>query len=413
MRIKNLLITLIISLLFAKALAQQPLLSLDSVPKKAAPAAPAFPRTGRTNTPLANLYYGPGTDRLGGAKRETLDSGVVLTLAGRAGNLYRVALAPNQTGYVPAEQIQLDSLTTLTDSTLAPITYLTGNWTVYGDSLFDYVAMRLPARLPYQTRQEVAPNRVVLDVFGATANTNWITQLNTAQTLERVWFEQVADGHFRVTVALKTPRHGPTHWGYSVYYQRNTLMIRFRRPPPGRGLRGLTIAVDAGHGGTNTGAKGEQTGQLEKDLTLDLAHRLTTYLERAGARVVLVRQTDTTLSPGQRVMAMRRQLPHVLVSLHFNSSANAGVRGVSTYYKHLGFRPWSQTVLTELLRKLPVREFGNVGHFNFFFNSPTDYPNLLVEGPFLSNPTDESLIIDPAFRQKMAKAIARGLRRMR
>lgn len=384
--------------------------------------------TARTRTALTNLYYGTGTDRLGGAKRETLDSGVVLRITGLADKLYRVQLAANQTAYVPSEQVRVDSIASPDSihvpSTPAPRrdvphpTLLTGNWTVSGDSLYDYIAIRLPERLPYQSHQEVAPDRIVLDVFGATINTNWITQLRTVQTVERVWFEQVADEHVRIFVALRTPKRGPAHWGYSIYYQKTTLMLRLRRPPAGRHLRGLTIAVDAGHGGSNTGAKGEQSGQLEKNLTLDVARRLATYLERAGARVVMLRTTDTTLSTTDRILAMRKVMPNLLVSVHFNSSAvprsgSAAVRGVSTYYKHVGFRPWSQAVLTELLRRLPVAEFGNVGHFNFFFNSPTDYPNLLVEGPFLSNAADEALIIDPAFRDRLARAIAKGLRRLR
>ena len=391
--------------------------------------------TVRTQTVLTNLYYGQGTDRLGGAKRETLDSGIVLRITGVADKLYRVQLAPNQTGYVPTNQVQPVALKRSADSLPKPLlisdstalittanvptsptpppTLLTGNWTVSGDSLFDYVAIRLPERLPYQSHTEIDPNRIVLDIFGATANTNWITQLRTAITIDRVWFEQVADAHFRVFIALKTPRHGPAHWGYSLYYQRTTLMLRLRRPPAGRSLRGMTIAVDAGHGGSNTGAEGIQTKQLEKDLTLDVARRLQTYLTKAGARVIMVRETDTTLGPSDRILAMRKLLPNLVVSVHFNSSGGTNVRGVSTYYKHLGFRPWSQAVLAELLTWLPVSEFGNVGHFNFFFNGPTDYPNLLVEGPFLSNPTDEALATDPSFRQKMAKAIWKGLRQAR
>ncbi len=398
--------------------------------------------TARTRTSLTSLYYGPGTDRLGGAKRETLDSGVVLHITGITDKLYRVLLAPNQTAYVPTEQVQPiplrrdadsvshperrpipDSTTTAGSGSQADSvrgtaavfrpTLLTGNWTVSGDSLYDYVAIRLPERLPYQSRQEVSPDRIVLDIFGVAINTNWITQLRTVQTVERVWFEQVADEHVRIIVALRTPKRGPAHWGYTLYYQKTTLVLRLRRPPAGRHLKGLTIAVDAGHGGSNTGAKGKQTGQLEKNLTLDVAQRLATYLEKAGARVVMLRTTDTTLGTVDRVLAMRKVMPHLLVSVHFNSSGNATVRGVSTYYKHVGFRPWSQAVLDELLRHLPVSEFGNVGHFNFFFNSPTDYPNLLVEGPFLSNAIDEALIVDPAFRERLAKLIVRGLRRIR
>lgn len=360
--------------------------------------------TGYTRLSLTPMYYGLGTDRLGGARMETLDSGVVLNLTGQDSTrkLWRVRLSPTLTAFVPAEQITTDTLLAY------PTGSLTGNWTVYGDSAkaFDYVAVRLPARLPYRSQLLIDPARIVVDVFGATANTNWITQLRSAQAIRNVWFEQVADETFRVNIDLRQPQP----WGYSVYYQRNALIIRVRRPPQTRRLRGLTVAVDAGHGGSNTGAKGQQSGQLEKELTLDVARRLQRLLKRAGARVLMTRTTDTLLGPSARILAMRRALPDLLVSIHFNSSGSATVRGVSTYYKHPGFRPLSQAILRELLRT-GVPEFGNVGHFNFFFNAPTDYPNALVEGPFLSNPTDENLIVDERFRQRMAKAIRKGMKR--
>jgi len=364
-------------------------------------------RTGTTRSTLTPLYYGTGTDRLGGARMETLDSGVVLNLTGldSTHHLWRVRLSSSLTGYVPVEQVAVD---TLRPYPTGRINYglLTSNWTVYGDSVkpVDYVAVRLPARLPYRSQPLTDPSRIIVDVFGATANTNWITQLRSTRSIKNVWFEQIADETFRIYIVLTHTRL----WGYSIYYQRNTLMIRVRRPPTKRSLRGLTIAVDAGHGGSNTGASGAQSGQLEKNLTLDVATRLQQLLERHGARVLMTRTTDTLIGPSARILAMRREMPDVLVSIHFNSSGNRAVRGVSTYYKHVAFRPLSQSVLHELL-KLSVPEFGNVGHFNFFFNAPTDYPNVLVEGPFLSNNTDESLILNNRFRQRMAKAIRRGL----
>lgn len=366
--------------------------------------------TGYTRSALTPMYYGLGTDRLGGARMETLDSGVVLNLTGldSTRTFWRVRLAPSLSAFVPVEQVTPDSSATQATG------LLTGNWTVYGDTVrsgtvrsgFDYVAVRLPARLPYRSQLLTDPARLVVDVFGATANTNWITQLRSVRAIKNVWFEQVADEVFRLYIDLQQPQA----WGYSIYYQRTTLLIRVRRPPERQGLRGLTIAVDAGHGGSNTGAKGQQSGRLEKELTLDVAQRLQRRLERAGARVLMTRTADTNIGPSDRIRAMRRALPDLLISIHFNSSGNPSVRGVSTYYKHLGFRPLSQAVLRELL-KLGVTEFGNVGHFNFFFNAPTDYPNVLVEGPFLSNPADEALILSARFRQNMAKAIGKGVRR--
>ncbi|QHV99623.1 N-acetylmuramoyl-L-alanine amidase family protein [Spirosoma endbachense] len=368
--------------------------------------------TGYTRTTLTPLYYGLGTDRLGGARMETLDSGVVLTMTGLASvdsthQFWRVRLSATLTAFIARDQVAIDTLHTY------PKAALTGNWTVSGDSAkssspsrFDYVAVRLPARFPYRSQQQLNPSRLIVDVFGVTVNTNWITQLASAQEIRNVWFEQISDETVRIFIDLK---HSQS-WGYSIYYQRNTLMIRVRRPPQKHKLRGLTIAVDAGHGGTNTGANGNVSGRLEKEFTLDVANRLRSLLERAGVQVLMSRLSDTLIGPTARILAMRQNLPDLLVSIHFNSSDNTRVQGVSTYYKHIGFRPLSQAILYEL-RKTGAAEFGNIGHFNFFFNTPTDYPNVLVEGPFLSNRSDEDRILDERFRQHMAKAIRRGLKR--
>lgn len=384
---------------------------------------------GFTRTELTPLYYGLGTDRLGGARMETLDSAIVLNLTGidSSGRFWRVRLAPSLSAYVPVEQVRVDTLAHY------PIGSLTGNWTVSDDvpragvppagvppagvtganrSGSDQVAVRLPARLPYRS-QLLADGHLTVDLFGVASNTNWITQRQSNQAIRNVWFEQVADDILRVHIDLTSPKS----WGYSLFYQKTTLIVRVRRGPAKHKLRGMVIAVDAGHGGSNTGAKGETTGVLEKDMTLDVARHLKNYLTRKGAIVVLTRDTDTNIGPTARIRAMRQVMPDLLVSIHFNSSSNQTVRGVSTYYKHLGFRPVSQAILHELLRlktdtpgeKMP--EFGNVGHFNFFFNTPTEYPNVLVEGPFLSNPTDEELITNSQFRKRMAKAIGKGLRK--
>lgn len=376
----------------------------------AQPAVRDTALVGFTRTELTPLYYGLGTDRLGGARMETLDSAVVLNLSGldSSGRFWRVRLSPTLSAFVPVDGIRLDSMARY------PTGGLTGNWTVSGDTTArgnDQVAIRLPARLPYRS-QLLADGHLTVDLFGLTSNTNWITQRQSNRTIGNVWFEQVADEVVRVHVDLSQPRC----WGYSLSYQKNTLILRVRRGPARRSVRGLTIAVDAGHGGSNTGAKGLETGVLEKNLTLDVASRLREYLTRKGANVILTRDADTNIGPTARIRAMRERMPDLLVSIHFNASGSRAVRGVSTYYKHLGFRPLSQAILAELLRvktgnpgeKMP--EFGNVGHFNFFFNTPTEYPNALVEGPFLSNPADERLINNPRFRHRMARAIGTGVR---
>ncbi|WP_426489623.1 N-acetylmuramoyl-L-alanine amidase [Hymenobacter sp. 102] len=358
---------------------------------------PNEPQLALTKGELAYLNYGLGEDRLGGAKLGYLDSAVVLHLTGRVGNQYRVQLSETNVAWVPQEIVRL-----LPPGGFVPAS-LTGSWSVQGDSVYDYVRVPLTQRLPYRSQLLTEPSRLVVEVFGATSNTNWITQRDGLQALGDVTYEQPEPDVFRLVLTL---RHRQS-WGYHIGYRGNTLEIRVKHPPQKLRLRGLTVAVDAGHGGTNVGAVGA-TGAREKDLTLAIALKLQRELEQAGARVLMTRTTDATVDNGDRVLQLRRLNPDVLVSIHVNSSGNAAVHGTSTFYRYVAFRPLS-VALYEQMRRTGLAGFGNVGSFNFGLNGPTEYPNALVETAFVSNPADEQRLTDPTFQQRMAEAMRRGL----
>ena len=76
---------------------------------------------------------------------------------------------------------------------------------------------------------------------------------------------------------------------------------------------------------------------------------------------------------------------------------------------HIGFRPFSQALLKRML-DANLNEFGNIGHFNFTLNSPTDFINTLVEIAFLSNVDDEEKIQSKKFHKTVANQIYKGLR---
>ena len=109
-----------------------------------------------------------------------------------------------------------------------------------------------------------------------------------------------------------------------------------------------------------------------------------------------------------RTLMLRAENPDLLISIHNNSSDNMTVGGTSTYYRYIGFKPLSVTVLNRLL-ELGLKEFGDIGSFNFALNGPTDYPNCLAEVAFLSNVEDEKKIIDPRFQKLVAKKIRKGI----
>ncbi|UOQ53898.1 N-acetylmuramoyl-L-alanine amidase [Hymenobacter cellulosivorans] len=358
---------------------------------------PNTPQLALTKGALAYLNYGLGEDRLGGAKFGYLDSAVVLHLTGMVGNQYRVRLAENQQAWVPQDVVRL-----LPPGGFVP-TSLTGSCSVYGDSLYDYVQVPLDARLPYRSQLLTNPTRLVVDLFGATSNTNWITQRAGIRELGDVHYEQPEPDIFRLIIPLQ---HAQA-WGYGIEYRGTTLRIRVKRPPAKLTLRGLTIGLDAGHGGSNVGAT-SPSGSQEKVLTLAIAQKLRQELEKAGAKVLMTREADVSVENGSRVLRMRQLNPDLLLSIHVNSSGSTAVQGTSTYYRYVAYRPLALAIYNEIL-KTGLKGFGNVGSFNFNLNGPTEYPNALIETAFVSNPDDEKRLKDPAFQQQLAERIKDGV----
>ncbi len=360
---------------------------------------PMAPNVAVTKGRLAHLLYGLGDDRLGGAKIGYVDSAILLNIVGKVGNQYKVRLSKYRTAFIDDDAVEFLPKGTFTSESL------TDKWTVFGDSAFDYVQLGLFARLPYQSFQMVDPSKIIVDVFGATNNTNWITQLENTKEIKNVSYEQLADEIFRITIELKHAQH----WGHSIYYKGNTMVIKINRQPENLALKNLTIAVDAGHGGSNTGAGGP-TGSSEKMLALAVSLKLQKVLEQAGAKVIMTRTTEKFFDNKERILFYRDSVPNLLISIHLNSSGDpirAG--GTSTFYRYIGFRSLSNSIYKRML-ELGLKEYGSNGSFNFMLNSPIEYPNALVETLFLSNPEEEMKIMDENFQQQMAEKIVQGIK---
>jgi N-acetylmuramoyl-L-alanine amidase len=359
----------------------------------------------RTTGQLPFMEYGIGDDRLGGAKIGYLDSNIVVKIVDSFGTDYKVRLSTQHSAYIAKSSLVL--VAKEVNRPVAHNPHLSGNIKVYGDTASDYVSVSLDDRYPYRSIQLLDPSRIAVDIFGITSNTNWIIQLRSAKEVRNTWYEQPEDDVLRVYIQLKHAQH----WGYSLSYDSTgrKLVMRVRRQPAVLDIRKLRIAIDPGHGGDNAGATGVNSHILEKDYTLLVAEQLRKTLKAAGVRnVFMTRTADTSLSMPERIALLKAYDPHLLVSIHFNSANSDTVQGTSTYYRYIGFRPLSQAILERMLT-LGLRDFGNVGSFNFALSGPTDYPNALVEVAFLSNPEDEKKILKPAFRKAVAQKIYLGI----
>lgn len=353
----------------------------------------------RTVGELPYLNYGLGTDRLGGSKIGHITDGILLEAVGEVGNQYKVRLSKNRTAYIPKSCVEVQAAGTL------PAQSLVGSWSVRGGKEADVVRVSLSERLPFATFHQMDPARVVVDIFGAVANTSWLTQYPNIKNaaIQCVDYEQVEEDIFRVIITLSHD----AHWGHSVRYEGNSLVIRVKAAPKAS-LRGLHVAIDAGHGGPYKGAVGV-AGVEEKSVNLDLAHMLREALEKRGVKVTMTRSEDVNVDMSDRVLMLRKADPNLMISIHCNAGGSPlKPLGTSTYYRHPGFQPLSVAVLKRVL-ELDMNNFGNIGSFNFILNSPYEYPNALLETLFISAPAEEARLVDPKFRKDLIDRVVKGL----
>ena len=348
--------------------------------------------------PGAYLQYGNGDDRLGGSKIGFIDSGISLKADGEKGSLYRVALSESgRFAYIPK------SYTESTDC-VAPVVN-TGSWSITNSGRADRITVGLPVRLAYTYDTSSDPSMIAVDIYGATDNSNWITQRTLdLGMIDHVDFEQPASDVYRVKIYLKDKYQ----WGFTVGYEGTNLVINVRHRPESLSFKGLKVGLDAGHGGEYPGAI-SPSGLKEKDLNLDIILKLADMLRKAGAEVVLTRDGDTGPSMTERKRIWREAGVDISLSVHNNSGGGAlASPGTAALYKHAFDRDFAACIARRILQ-LDVPFFGLVGNFNFSLNGPTDCPNMLVEGLFMSSLEEEALLADPDFRTRMARQIYLGL----
>ncbi len=161
------------------------------------------------------------------------------------------------------------------------------------------------------------------------------------------------------------------------------------------------VVIDAGHGGTDSGAV-SPTGVREKDLTLQIANEMYREFQRRGVPVTIVRSTDETLSPTERVnriLAAYGNNPNVIViSNHINAagSGTQGAEGAEVIYALRNTNRLAENILNslqnagQLARKAYQRRLPSDTSKDYYFihrNTGNTEP-VIVEYGFIDNPTD-------------------------
>ena len=207
-----------------------------------------------------------------------------------------------------------------------------------------------------------------------------------------------------------------------------------RSGAPRGGPVGLVI-IDAGHGGQDSGTM--RNGIQEKDLTLDVAHRVERLAQTKGFATMMTRSGDEWISLSARAAAANREHDCIFVSIHFDEGARAEATGVQTFYaarqvpKTMGLPAWLpflQTVATgpnnfesqSLAKFIQESLVTGTQAFNrgtraeqFYVVANVRHPAVLVEGGFLSNNEDISKLATEGYREQLAAAITEGITRYR
>lgn len=171
--------------------------------------------------------------------------------------------------------------------------------------------------------------------------------------------------------------------------------------------RGGTIVIDPGHGGHDRGGVPGQRVS-EKMMALDVSQRLRAILQSNGYRVVMTRNSDVFIPLGTRTAIANSNRGGRFVSVHFNSARRAGASGIETYY----FRSDAAALATNIHRNVVAiapSENRGIRRRGYFVLRRTAIPAVLVECGFLTNPTEARYALNPAYRQRLAEAIARGI----
>jgi N-acetylmuramoyl-L-alanine amidase len=229
------------------------------------------------------------------------------------------------------------------------------------------------------------------------------------------------------------------------------------RKPAAEVLRLVTVAIDAGHGGEDPGAKG-RSGAYEKHITLAIAKKLKALVDdEPNMRGVLIRDGDYYIPLANRVVKARKVQADLFVSIHADAFIKPHARGSSVFaLSERGATsaaagwlakkeneadliggvnidvddPTLKQVLLDLSQTATINDslklaravLGEIGGINdlhraqveqagFAVLKAPDIPSILVETAFLTNPDEERKLKDEKYQDRMAQAIVEGIRK--
>ena len=178
------------------------------------------------------------------------------------------------------------------------------------------------------------------------------------------------------------------------------------------------VAIDPGHGGSPTSDPtqlwdpGVVVGSImEKDITLDLALRLRTLLQRERVKVVLTRSSDQYVEISERWNRAHAVGARMFVSLHVNAyDGDSTINGLAVFYPKPDSFSFAQAIdagLAQTLKRFQIADDGVAIKPELWVR--TDVPTVTVEPAYLTNPRERGLLLQDDFRDAIAMGVFQGM----
>ncbi|MCG2259710.1 N-acetylmuramoyl-L-alanine amidase [Staphylococcus epidermidis] len=203
---------------------------------------------------------------------------------------------------------------------------------------------------------------------------------------------------------IEVQNHAGTEKGWVAGWHTN-LNIPADQSLSSNPLKGKTIVLDPGHGGSDQGASSSTPSKsLEKNYTLKTAKELKKLLNKEGAHVKMTRSNDKYVSLDDRNIK-----GDAFISIHNDALDSSNANGVTVYWFKDKQESLAQTLNSVIQKKALLTNRGSRQQ-NYQVLRQTDIPAVLLELGYISNPTDESMINDQLHRQVVEQAIVDGLK---
>lgn len=180
-------------------------------------------------------------------------------------------------------------------------------------------------------------------------------------------------------------------------------------------LRGKTIVVDPGHGGSNPGAVAN--GVQEDDINLAVSLKLREQLQKAGANVIMTRQADNMVAPagssnGQdlaaRVEIAEANQADLFIAIHANDNEDSQIAGAMTFFPSGKSDELATAVQSEVVSVTNAIDKGT-SPATFYVLRQTSMPSILIEMGFVSNPAEAARLNSDDYQNQLSLGIFNGI----